>query len=156
MPRSTRCVYFRSLSLLTDSRIVHQSDTLQTDKIGIRDAAKMPPLLQHLSERQPEKLDYLGVSYGITPLLFKFWKRAGYVPLYMRQTTNELTGEHTCVMLRGLNKNKDESAAWLAAFSVGESVSSYLCVGSADEWRAQTSGNVSSPCSLSSSASSRP
>lgn len=101
--------------MLTESE---QSDTLQTDKIGIRDAAKMPPLLQRLSERQPEKLDYLGVSYGITPLLFKFWKRAGYVPLYMRQTQNELTGEHTCVMLRGLNSNKDETAVWLGAFSV--------------------------------------
>ena len=80
----------------------------------------MPPLLQRLSERQPENLDYLGTSYGVTPLLFKFWKRAGYVPLYMRQTTNDLTGEHSCVMLRGLNKNKDESASWLSAFSVGE------------------------------------
>ena len=97
-----------------------QKDTLQTDNLGIRDAAKMPPLLQRLSERQPENLDYLGVSYGITPLLFKFWKRAGYAPLYLRQTTNELTGEHSCVMMRGLNKNQEESAAWLAAFSVGE------------------------------------
>ena len=94
--------------------------SLATDQIGIRDAAKMPPLLQRLSERQPEKLDYLGVSYGITPLLFKFWKRAGYVPLYMRQTVNDLTGEHTCVMLRGLNKNEQEANAWLGAFAVGE------------------------------------
>lgn len=98
-----------------------QNATLATDRIGIRDAAKMPPLLQRLSERQPEKLDYLGVSYGITPLLFKFWKRAGYVPLYMRQTQSELTGEHTCVMLRGLNKNEQEANAWLGAFSVGTS-----------------------------------
>lgn len=97
-----------------------QNATLHTDKVGIRDASRMPPLLQRLSERQPENLDYLGTSYGVTPLLFKFWKRAGYVPLYMRQTTNDLTGEHSCVMLRGLNKNKDESASWLSAFSVGE------------------------------------
>lgn len=83
----------------------------------------MPPLLQRLSERQPERLDYLGVSYGITPSLFKFWKRAGYVPLYMRQTQNDLTGEHTCVMLRGLHSNKEEVDAWLGAFSIGELVS---------------------------------
>ncbi|ORY82898.1 putative nucleolus protein [Leucosporidium creatinivorum] len=97
---------------------VDENATLHTDKVGIRDASRMPPLLQRLSERQPENLDYLGTSYGVTPLLFKFWKRAGYVPLYMRQTTNDLTGEHSCVMLRGLNKNKDESASWLSAFSV--------------------------------------
>jgi hypothetical protein len=114
----------------------------------------MPPLLQRLSERQPEKLDYLGVSYGVTPLLFKFWKRAGYVPLYMRQTTNELTGEHSCVMLRGLNKNREETAEWLSAFSVGELFSGYrgVVVG-ADASTTQTSGNGSSRCSRTSSAS---
>ncbi|GAA5949518.1 hypothetical protein JCM21900_000247 [Sporobolomyces salmonicolor] len=92
--------------------------SLATDSITIRDAAKMPPLLQRLSERSPENLDYLGVSYGVTPLLFKFWKRAGFVPLYMRQTTNDLTGEHSCVMLRGLNKNQEETSRWLSDFSV--------------------------------------
>ncbi|KAI5481826.1 hypothetical protein MNV49_000103 [Pseudohyphozyma bogoriensis] len=97
---------------------VDPNATLQTDQIAVRDAAKMPPLLQRLSERTPEKLDYLGVSYGITPLLFKFWKRAGYVPLYVRQTQNDLTGEHTCVMVRGLNKNERETGAWLSAFSL--------------------------------------
>ncbi|GAA5937890.1 ribosome biosynthesis protein KRE33 [Sporobolomyces koalae] len=92
--------------------------SLSTDRIGIRDASKMPPLLQRLSERAPEKLDYLGVSYGVTPQLFKFWKRGGFVPLYMRQTTNDLTGEHSCVMIRGLNKNMEETRRWLGDFAV--------------------------------------
>ncbi|BGP35630.1 N-acetyltransferase 10 [Rhodotorula toruloides] len=96
---------------------VETNASLQTDRIGIRDASKMPPLLQRLSERQPENLDYLGTSYGITPSLFKFWKRAGFVPLYMRQTQNELTGEHSCIMIRGLNKNTDEASRWLGAFA---------------------------------------
>ncbi|SCV74769.1 BQ2448_7798 [Microbotryum intermedium] len=97
---------------------VDEDASLQTDQIGIRDASKMPPLLQRLSERQPENLDYLGVSYGLTPLLFKFWKRAGFSPLYIRQTQNDLTGEHSCVMLRGLNKNRQEVSRWLGAFSL--------------------------------------
>jgi len=101
-----------------DAAKVDDDATFENDKVGIRDAAKMPPLLQRLSEKQPEQLDYLGVSYGITPQLFKFWKRAGYAPLYMRQSTNELTGEHTVVMLRGLNRNAAEAGAWLGAFSV--------------------------------------
>jgi N-acetyltransferase 10 len=79
----------------------------------------MPPLLQRLSELRPEPLDYLGVSYGLTPTLFRFWKRAGYVPLYLRQTENELTGEHTCVMLRGLSANREEAGRWLGAFMKG-------------------------------------
>lgn len=80
----------------------------------------MPPLLQRLSERRPEPLDYLGVSYGLTKDLLRFWKRAGYVPLYVRQTANDLTGEHTCVMLRTLSSNVAGSSGWLSAFAQGE------------------------------------
>ncbi|GAA5833748.1 hypothetical protein JCM11251_003218 [Rhodosporidiobolus azoricus] len=94
------------------------SSSLSTDRIGIRDAAKMPPLLQRLSERTPENLDYLGVSYGVTPALFRFWKKRGFVPLYLRQTQNDLTGEHSCVMLRGLNKNMEETSRWLGDFGI--------------------------------------
>jgi N-acetyltransferase 10 len=79
----------------------------------------MPPLLQRLSERRPEPLDYLGVSYGLTPQLLRFWKRAGYVPLYLRQTANDLTGEHSCVMLKSLGSNVAESENWLTAFASG-------------------------------------
>jgi hypothetical protein len=31
----------------------------------------MPPLLQRLTERKPENLDYLGVSYGLTSQLLR-------------------------------------------------------------------------------------
>lgn len=78
---------------------------------------ELPPLLLKLSERRAERLDYLGVSYGLTADLLKFWKRAGYTPVYLRQTPNDLTGEHSCVMLKELNT--DESPAqsqWLTAF----------------------------------------
>lgn len=79
----------------------------------------MPPLLQRLSEVKPQSLDWLGVSYGLTPQLLKFWKRAGYVPLYLRQTQNELTGEHTCVMLRGLGgENAAEAKGWMSDFAL--------------------------------------
>ncbi|GAA6042886.1 hypothetical protein JCM8097_002752, partial [Rhodosporidiobolus ruineniae] len=101
-----------------DAAKVSSSASLATDRIGIRDAARMPPLLQRLSERPPEALDYLGVSYGVTPALFRFWKRAGFVPLYLRQTQNDLTGEHSAVMMRGLNKNMQETSQWLGDFAV--------------------------------------
>lgn len=99
----------------------------------------MPPLLQRLSERKPEALDYLGVSYGLTSSLLRcvlllicpatlrsekmhlnrFWKRARYTPLYVRQTTSELTGEHTCVMVRGLNSSNERDLEWLGEFAKG-------------------------------------
>jgi N-acetyltransferase 10 len=37
----------------------------------------LPPLLQRCADVTPEKLDWLGVSFGLTPRLFKFWKTAG-------------------------------------------------------------------------------
>lgn len=71
---------------------------------------ELPPLLLKLSERRAERLDYLGVSYGLTAQLLRsgffgvemmilkigkykttvhphrFWKKAGYSPVYLRQT----------------------------------------------------------------------
>ncbi|XP_022611942.1 RNA cytidine acetyltransferase [Seriola dumerili] len=78
---------------------------------------ELPPLLLKLSERRAERLDYLGVSYGLTAQLLKFWKKAGYTPVYLRQTPNDLTGEHSCVMLKELNTDEaPEQNQWLSAF----------------------------------------
>uniref|UniRef100_A0A4W5M962 RNA cytidine acetyltransferase n=1 Tax=Hucho hucho TaxID=62062 RepID=A0A4W5M962_9TELE len=77
----------------------------------------LPPLLLKLSERRAERLEYLGVSYGLTPPLLKFWKKAGFVPVYLRQTPNDLTGEHSLVMLKELNTvEAPEQGQWLSAF----------------------------------------
>jgi len=63
----------------------------------------LPPLLSKLDERLPERLHYLGVSFGLTQQLNKcvlsyfsqvifffkkkrFWKKSGYAPVYLRQT----------------------------------------------------------------------
>ncbi|XP_059916475.1 RNA cytidine acetyltransferase [Gadus macrocephalus] len=78
---------------------------------------ELPPLLLKLSERRAERLHYLGVSYGLTTQLLRFWKRAGYTPVYLRQTPNDLTGEHSCVMLKDLRMEEaSEQAQWLSAF----------------------------------------
>ncbi|KAG9004129.1 hypothetical protein FRB93_010477 [Tulasnella sp. JGI-2019a] len=79
-----------------------QVQSLQDDTIAPRSINSLPPLLQPLNTLKPPALDYMGVSYGLTPQLLRFWKRAKYVPLYIRQTKNELTGECSCVMLRSL------------------------------------------------------
>lgn len=103
-----------SMPRVTDSDL--STSTLLTDNIKVRDIAAMPPLFSKLSERAPTPLDYLGVSYGLTQPLHKFWKRALFAPVYLRQTPNELTGEHSCVMLRVLSSGSNDSA-WLGAFA---------------------------------------
>ncbi|EFX00819.1 nucleolar ATPase [Grosmannia clavigera kw1407] len=98
--------------------------SLLEDDIRVRDIGAMPPLFARLAERRPPGLDYVGVSYGLTSQLLKFWKRAAFAPVYLRQTANELTGEHTCVMLRplghgagGAGGGAGGDGAWLGAFS---------------------------------------
>ncbi|XP_033005848.1 RNA cytidine acetyltransferase [Lacerta agilis] len=96
--------------------------TVSSEAVSLLEEAVMPrkdlpPLLLKLSERQAENLDYLGVSYGLTPRLLKFWKRAGFVPVYLRQTPNDLTGEHSCIMLKTLNEEEESvQENWLSAF----------------------------------------
>ncbi|GFY69743.1 RNA cytidine acetyltransferase [Trichonephila inaurata madagascariensis] len=72
-----------------------------------------PSLLLQLQDLQQEPLDYIGVSFGLTLELFKFWKKNGFTPLYIRQTENEVTGENTCIMVKGL---KSETTKWLPDF----------------------------------------
>ncbi|KAF3046641.1 killer toxin resistant protein [Didymella heteroderae] len=93
-----------------------ESATLQTDTIKVREASEMPPLFARLSELAAPKLDYVGVSYGLTSQLHKFWKRQQFVPVYLRQTPNDLTGEHTCIMLRSLETTSSDGS-WVAAFA---------------------------------------
>jgi len=66
----------------------------------------LPPLLSPLADRPAEPLHYLGVSYGLTTSLLRFWLRGGYRPLYARQTPNLITGEHTCIMVRPLARSE--------------------------------------------------
>jgi len=101
------------IARVTDAELANAS--LLNDDIRVRDINKMPPLFSKLTECVPPELDYVGVSYGLTPQLYKFWKRARFAPLYVRQTANDLTGEHTCVMLRPLDAAGDK--AWLGAFA---------------------------------------
>lgn len=98
---------------VTEGELANSS--LLQDNIKVRDIRSMPPLFARLSERKPPQLDYIGVSYGLTASLHKFWKRLSFSPLYIRQTSSDLTGEHTCVMLKTLACTETEPA-WLGYF----------------------------------------
>ncbi|PGH23220.1 hypothetical protein AJ80_02636 [Polytolypa hystricis UAMH7299] len=99
---------------VTDEELAESN--LLDDNVHVRDIRSMPPLFGKLSERQPDALDYLGVSYGLTAPLHKFWKRAQFSPVYLRQTPNDLTGEHSCVMLRTLSTGHNDTS-WLGAYA---------------------------------------
>jgi N-acetyltransferase 10 len=98
-----------------------EEDFASSDLHGetISQKSKLPPLLIPLAERRAETLDWLGVSFGITPQLFNFWSRKSFRMCYLRQSVNDLTGEHSTVMLRelqGAGGRGDVSSGWLDSF----------------------------------------
>ncbi len=64
---------------------------------------KLKPLLSRLSDTKPSYTHYLGTAFGLTKELFNFWKKSGFVPLYLKHTENDITGEHSCIMIRPNN-----------------------------------------------------
>ncbi|KAH7076895.1 GNAT acetyltransferase 2-domain-containing protein [Paraphoma chrysanthemicola] len=99
---------------VTDDDLADAS--LLQDNVKVREGTEMPPLFARLPEIKAPQLDYIGVSYGLTQQLHKFWKRRSFVPVYLRQTPNDLTGEHTCIMLRSLETTSSDGS-WVAAFA---------------------------------------
>ncbi|KAJ4721525.1 RNA cytidine acetyltransferase [Melia azedarach] len=66
----------------------------------------LPPLLVHLQDRLPEKIDYIGASFGVTRKLFNFWKKLNFAAFYLCEKPNDITGEHSCMVLKPLNTDK--------------------------------------------------
>ncbi|KAJ2172150.1 N-acetyltransferase 10, partial [Coemansia sp. RSA 532] len=84
----------QGLQRMSDAELTRAD--LHRDSVGVRDAANLPALFLRLSEKRAARLHWLGVSYGLTSRLHKFWRSSGYAPVYLRQTSNELTGEYSC------------------------------------------------------------
>ncbi|PWA51563.1 hypothetical protein CTI12_AA460840 [Artemisia annua] len=96
-------------------KVTEAAEKVSLLKENIKARSDLPPLLVHLGERPPEKLHYLGVSFGLTFDLFRFWRKNKFAPFYLCEVPNSVTGEHTCMMLKPLytddiqaNDNSDE------------------------------------------------
>lgn len=55
-------------------------------------------LLAELADAMDDA-DWLGVGYGATPELVRFWHRNGYAPVHLSTSRNRRSGEHSVVML---------------------------------------------------------
>ena len=96
------------------------SARLLKEDISLRDAKRMPALLQRLPEQRPEQIDWIGATYGLTQVLFQFFSKLTYTPLYVRQAADEVSGEYTIVQLEALtdkDEGEDAGASWLSAFA---------------------------------------
>ncbi|XP_057416267.1 RNA cytidine acetyltransferase 1 [Lotus japonicus] len=89
-------------------RVTEAAEKVSLLEENIKPRADLPHLLVHLRERRPEKLHYIGVSFGLTLDLFKFWKKHKFAPFYIGQIPNTVTGEHSCMVLKPLNNDEIE------------------------------------------------
>jgi tRNA(Met) cytidine acetyltransferase len=62
--------------------------------------------------------DYLGVGYGATPRLLRFWRHNGFRTVHLSTTRNDTSGEHSALMIRPLTDAgqdlHDRSGDWFA------------------------------------------
>ncbi|MEF8840449.1 MAG: tRNA(Met) cytidine acetyltransferase TmcA [Haloarculaceae archaeon] len=61
-------------------------------------------------------VDYLGVGYGATPRLLRFWAENGFGTLHLSTTRNDASGEYSALMSRPLTETgralRDRTARW--------------------------------------------
>ncbi|TKY48332.1 N-acetyltransferase protein [Spatholobus suberectus] len=96
-------------------RVTEAAEKVSLLKENIKPRTELPHLLVHLRERCPEKLLYIGVSFGLTLDLFRFWRKLKFAPFYIGQIPNIATGEHSCMVLQPLNNDEikvDGSNQW--------------------------------------------
>lgn len=113
-------------SVVPSSRKKHKDTADSSDDNGIGSEViavkkELPPLLTPIADRPAERLHYLGVSFGLTSQLLSFWARKQFQVCYVRQTANDLTGEHSSIVLRELDcsdllEDGTPSTNWLAGF----------------------------------------
>jgi N-acetyltransferase 10 len=83
---------------------------------NVKPRKQLPPLLLPLTEVDAPRLDWIGTSFGLTLQLHNFWAKRGMKLLYLRQTKNELTGEHSAIMLRALPNRTGFDDSWLGSY----------------------------------------
>lgn len=71
----TEIEFEKNIVRVTDEEL--ENGTLK-DEIKIRDIATLPPLFSKLSECRPSAIEYIGVSYGLTKPLHKFWRNSKF------------------------------------------------------------------------------
>ncbi len=60
-------------------------------------------LLESIREEFEGAVDWLGVGYGATPELLRFWRTSGYRTVHLSTTRNDASGEHSAIMLDPLS-----------------------------------------------------
>ncbi|CAN8254323.1 unnamed protein product [Cochlearia groenlandica] len=89
-------------------RVTEAAEKVSMLEEQVKPRTNLPPLLVPLRDRRPERLHYIGVSFGLTLDLFRFWRKHNFAPFYVSQIPSTVTGEHTCMLLKPLKNDELE------------------------------------------------
>ncbi len=53
-------------------------------------------------------MQWVGSGFGVSPPLLRFWVRSGFLPVHITPQRNEVSGEHTVIVLRALREDIKE------------------------------------------------
>lgn len=67
---------------------------------AVRDRGFGSHLLDRIHAEFGDDVDYFSVGYGATPRLLRFWQRAGYRTVHLSTSRNDISGEHSAIMVR--------------------------------------------------------
>lgn len=68
------------------------------------------------AEAQSRDLDWVGVGYGATPDLVRFWEQNGFSTVHLATTRNDASGEYSALMLHPVTDAGDRLHARLASW----------------------------------------
>ncbi|SBT32718.1 histone acetyltransferase, putative [Plasmodium ovale wallikeri] len=54
-------------------------------------------------DQKLKKIDYLGTCFGLTKGLLIFWQKNEFIPVFLKQQKNDITGEYSILMLKCIN-----------------------------------------------------
>ncbi|KAJ7947488.1 RNA cytidine acetyltransferase [Quillaja saponaria] len=102
----------RMLQMFEDN-VIHDKIVEAVTKVSLLEETitpreNLPPLLIHPRDRLPERVNYIGVSFGLSRDLFHFWEKQKFTPFYICDNPNDTTGEHSCMVLKPLGMYNTE------------------------------------------------
>lgn len=87
----------------TNNTSLNKNNLFEED---IKPKKKLRPLLSKLYDIKPPKINYIGTAFGLTKELFGFWRKNDFYPFYIKMTENDITGEHSCILMKPLKDDE--------------------------------------------------
>lgn len=76
----------------------------------------IPAILNRVQNKIPPEIDYIGVTFGLNLHLLCFWKKNGFVPLFLQKNKIRFIENENAIMIREVKKKKKKT--WLDIYQL--------------------------------------